>query len=163
MKKYLMVLFALNLLISCSDKQEENTARAPVETKQISLNQMPQIDYADKKFSFKADNLTQGCAEDSEIVCAINQTIKCTINPQFSDCDKALMPKFIFMQDESLDRPTEVSYQITKLKPLSGGMLEVYTNSDCNGTWFGLCKGTIIYVLSQQNNHWIVQDIYARQ
>lgn len=162
MKKYLMVLLALNLLVSCSDKQEDNAAQAPVETKQISLNQTPQIDYAGKTFSFKIDNLPQGCAEDSEIICAINQTIKCTINPQFSECDRELMPKFVFMQDESLDRPTEMSYQITKLKPLSGGMLEVYTNSDCNGTWFGLCKGTIIYVLSQQNNRWIVQDIYAR-
>lgn len=162
MKKYWLVLLVLNLLISCSDKKDTEETAAPIEAKKISLNQMPQIDYADKIFTFKQNNLPQDCSEGSEIVCAINLTVKCTINPQLSFCDKALMPEFIFMQDESLNRPTEMSYQITKLKPLSGGMLEVYTKSECNGTWFGLCRGTIIYVLGQRNNQWIVQDIYAR-
>ena len=71
------------------------------------------------------------------------------------------MPKFVFMEDESLQRPTSQSYKITKIKPLSDGSVEVYTQSTCNGNWFGLCNGNIIYVMSHQDNHWIVKEIYA--
>lgn len=162
MKKYWLVLLLITLLVSCSDKNDKEVATAPVKSKKISLIKTPSIDYADKKFSFSQEKIVSGCDEDSEIICAINRTIKCTIDPKFSECDKALMPKFIFMEDESLNRPTEMSYQITKLKPLSGGQMEVYTQSQCNGTWFGLCSGNIIYVMSQENNQWIVKDIYAR-
>ena len=65
------------------------------------------------------------------------------------------------MVDDSLDRPTEISYQVTKLKSLDGNLIEVHTQSQCNGNWFGLCKGNIIYVIDFKNNNWIVKDIYA--
>ena len=65
------------------------------------------------------------------------------------------------MEDESLQRPTQQSYKITKLKPLNDGTVEVYTQSTCNGVWFGLCNGNIIYVMKNVNNKWQVKDIYA--
>ena len=50
---------------------------------------------------------------------------------------------------------------ISKLKPLNDGTVEVYTQSTCNGVWFGLCNGNIIYVMKNVNNKWQVKDIYA--
>ena len=71
------------------------------------------------------------------------------------------MPSFVFMQDESLQRPTFQSYKITKLKPRSDGAIEVFTQSSCNGNWFGLCNGNIIYVIKNTNSIWQIIDIYA--
>lgn len=158
MKKYLALLTALCLVSACSEqKQEENAAEVQkVETPTIT-------DYAEKEFVFDADSLKTGCEEDSELVCTINMAVKCSINPKLADCNAQKLPKFIFMEDESLERPTQVSYKINKLKPLAGGMVEVYTASRCNASWFGLCEGNIIYVMSTTDGDWAVKDIYARQ
>ena len=41
-------------------------------------------------------------------------------------------------------------------------VVELYTDSTCNGSWFGLCQGTVIYVLTQPDDgSWYVKDIYA--
>lgn len=162
MKKYWLALLAFNLLISCSDQNEAEEPQTPVESKQISLNQAPIFDFADKTFSFSKDSLPEKCTDGSEVVCAVSQTVICTISPSEAQCNKSLMPSFIFMEDESLDRPTQMSYKIIELKPLASGQLEVHTDSTCNGNWFGLCKDRIIYVMAQQNGKWIVKDIYAR-
>lgn len=158
MKKYLAFLAALCLVSACSEqKQEENATEAQkIETPAIT-------DYAEKEFIFDAANLAAGCEEDSGLVCAVNMAVKCSINPKLADCDAKRLPKFIFMEDESLERPTLVSYKINKLKPLADGMVEVYTASRCNASWFGLCEGNIIYVMSTANGNWTVKDIYARQ
>ena len=71
--------------------------------------------------------------------------------------------KLTFMEDESLQRPSQASFQIVKLKPIDAHTVEVYTKSDCNGVWFGLCKGNIIYVLNNRSGNWTVKDIYALQ
>lgn len=164
MKKYLALFLAFNLLVSCSDKKsDENADAGTTEVKKVSLSKIPNIDYAEKTFKFSADTLTSGCEDDSEIICAINLALKCTINPRFAECDKAKMPKFIFMEDESLERPTAASYKITKMKPIAEGQIEIYTESTCNGSWFGLCNGNIIYVMAQKNGGWVVKDLYARQ
>lgn len=162
MKKYFVVFLALNLLAGCSDETQTEVVSEPVESKQISLNQMPIFDFADKVFAFQKGEKPDKIADENEIVQAVNLTVGCTVEPTLSICDKNLMPSFIFMEDDSLDRPTEMSYKITELKPLAGGNMEVYTDSECNGNWFGLCQGRIIYVMMQQNGHWIVKDIYAR-
>lgn len=165
MKKYSALLLILTLISACSDKNSDDSVAASenMAPKQISLNKMPNADYAEKTFEFNADTLTSGCEEDSEIVCAINLALKCTINPKAEECDKSKMPKFIFMEDESLERPTAASYKITKMKPIADGQVEIYTESTCNGSWFGLCNGKIIYVMAQKNGKWIVKDLYARQ
>lgn len=86
---------------------------------------------------------------------------KCTIDPGRADCDRSKMPDFVFMNDESLQRPTEMSFRVYKLKPLNDGSVEAYTESTCNGNWFGLCQGNVIYVLSPNGNDWKVKDVYA--
>ena len=156
MKKYLAFLAALCLVSACSEqKQEENATEAQkIETPAIT-------DYAEKEFIFDAANLAAGCEEDSGLVCAVNMAVKCSINPKLADCDAKRLPKFIFMEDESLQRPTSQSYKITKLKPLPDDMVEVYTQSTCNGNWFGLCNGNIIYVMKIKEGKWIVKDLYA--
>lgn len=152
--KKILFLFAAFLTISACSKADEQTAAAPQPDASVDNETV---------FSFDINTLTAGCDNSSQMICAINASIKCTINPDFAECaeQKAYMPNFIFMQDESLQRPTSQSYKITKIKPLSDGTVEVYTQSTCNGNWFGLCNGNIIYVMDNQNGRWAVKDLYA--
>lgn len=147
------LLILLAFLAACSKK--DNTAEKTAEA-QTSLDK-------DTVFSFEINNLQPGCDNPSELVCAVNATIKCIINPQFEECTetKDNMPSFVFMQDENLKRPTFQSYKIDKLTPRSDGAVEVYTQSSCNGNWFGLCNGNIIYVMKNIDSKWKVIDMYA--
>lgn len=153
MKKVLLCLFLVIFTISCErkDTTAEKTAEASA-----SLDK-------DTVFSFSVENIPSGCDNKSEIVCTINLAVKCTLNPQFSECKQAddKLPSFVFMQDETLQRPTFQFYKITKLKPRSDGAVEVYTQSSCNGNWFGLCNGNIIYVMKNYNSEWHIIDMYA--
>lgn len=153
MKKLLSLFLVCLIFCACSPKEE---------TSQNVSNSNIEID-KNTVFSFDINTLSPGCEHSSLMVCAINASIKCTINPNFEECTKlkAYMPNFIFMSDENLKRPTSQSYKITKIKPISDGSIEVYTQSTCNGNWFGLCNGNIIYVMDYQNNKWSVKDIYA--
>ena len=158
MKNIFTIILSLGLIISCSKKETEQNPiqEQPVVTSQTNIDK-------ETIFSFDINTLKLGCDSNSQIICTINNSIKCTINPFFEECqnNKAFMPNFIFMQDESLKRPTSQSYKVTKIKPLTDGSIEVYTQSTCNGNWFGLCNGNIIYVMYSQNNQWIIKDIYA--
>lgn len=167
MKKILSVLSFIALISACSDKNEE-ALTLPLEE---ALEQgevvvvPPQIDIAfeGKIYEYDIASLAKECDKDNEITCAIDLTVKCTINSKLSQCDENKLPKFIFMEDESLERPTKFSFEIVKIKPISPDMIEVYTKSTCNGGWFGLCNGNIIYVLSNKSGSWNVKDIYAMQ
>lgn len=158
MKNWLYLFSVLLLLNGCSDRKDEQ-----------QQNQTPPApaaktaDYENKTFVFNASNLETGCTDNSKMICALNLAVKCTLNPKFSECDKSRMPRFIFMEDDSLDRPSELSYKIQKIRPLPDGSIEVITDSNCNGNWFGLCKGTIIYVMTQNGSDWKVKDLYALQ
>ena len=159
MKSFIFLFLAGFVLSSCSDQNAPQKATGQqTETPAPTAN-------IDKEtiFAFELNTLKPGCDSQSGIVCAINDAVKCTINPHFSDCaaNKDYMPSFIFMEDESLKRPTKQSYQISKLKPLPDGTIEVYTQSHCNGNWFGLCNGNIIFVMENKNGRWGVKDLYA--
>ena len=153
MKKHLFFFLFLLLISSCGKK--DTTAEKTAEAGN-SLD-------TDTIFSFTVDKLPSSCDNSSEIVCTINLAVKCLLNPQFSECSKAkgLLPSFLFMEDETLQRPTFQSYKITKLKPRSDGAVEVYTQSSCNGNWFGLCNGNIIYVMKNYDSTWHIVDMYA--
>ncbi len=154
MKKFLFLFIIGLVFCACSPQEESSNSPSSSPTAEIDKNTV---------FSFDINTLSSGCEHSSLMICAINASIKCTINPNFEECakQKAYMPNFIFMEDESLKRPTSQSYKITKIKPISDGSIEVYTQSTCNGNWFGLCNGNIIYVMDYQNNKWHVKDIYA--
>ena len=141
------------MLTACSQK---DTTKEKTQEAENSLDK-------DTVFSFEVSNLKPECETDSEIICAVNRTIKCILNPSFEDCEKNKenMPSFVFMEDESLQRPTFQSYKITKLSPREDGAVEIYTQSSCNGNWFGLCNGNIIYVMKNIDGVWRVIDMYA--
>ena len=152
MKKFAYMLAVLCLLSACSEKSEEQDNE---------LNQAETPKYEETVFAYKMGELNDNCSAQSPMVCAIDLAVKCTIDPKRADCAKKQMPGFIFMEDESLQRPTEMTFRIYKLKPLNDGTVEVYTDSTCNGNWFGLCQGNIIYVMKPMGENWMVHNIYA--
>lgn len=64
--------------------------------------------------------------------------------------------------EESLQRPSEMSFRVTKIKPVSADMIEVYTESSLQRRLVRARKGNIIYVLSNKSGKWVVKDVYAR-
>lgn len=170
MRKLWLALSAVLLISACSEKKEEQTQAASVPLEQAlepgeKIVARPQFDikFEDQIYAYDSANLPRTCEKGSEIVCAIDLQVKCTINPKLSECDPKKLPKFTFMEDDSLQRPTTVSFQIIKIKPIDPYTIEVYTQSNCNGVWFGLCKGNIVYVLNNKTGSWIVKDLYALQ
>ncbi len=153
MKKNIFILLSFLFIIACS--QKDTTAE---KTKEANSN-------LDKNtvFSFDINNIKTGCEYDSELVCTINNAVKCILNPNFADCEKIKdrLPSFVFMEDESLQRPTFQSYKITKITPREDGAVEIYTQSSCNGNWFGLCNGNIVYVMKNIDSKWYIKDMYA--
>lgn len=129
----------------------------------VTPEENPTTAFEDQFFSYQKDNLSPACPADSAIFCAVDQAVKCTLNPDFEGCRATKLPKFIFMEDESLGRPTEISFKIVKLKPISADLVEIHTQSTCNGNWFGLCQGYVIYVLvpTTKEGEWRVKDVYA--
>lgn len=127
-------------------------------TRETSESGAPSVE---ETFSYQVENLSASCPSDSAMICAVDKAVKCTLNPDFDNCRTSRLPKFIFMEDESLDRPTEMTFRVLKLKPLSTDLVEIHTQSTCNGNWFGLCQGYVIYVLVPQEEGWRVKDIYA--
>lgn len=171
MKNFLYLLSTLLLIAACSDNQTQNQ-NAPSnvalegaleEGEEIVARPQFDVKYEDIVYHYDSQNLPQGCDKGSDMVCAIDLQVKCTINPKLQECDAKKLPRFTFMEDESLQRPTQSSFQIVKLKPIDATTVEVYTKSDCNGVWFGLCKGNIVYVLSNAKGSWVVKDLYALQ
>ena len=159
MNKFILFLLAGVLGVSsCSDESDKAIEESDPAAAEA-------IDFDKEVFTFDAASLIEGCSAGSEMVCAINLFVKCSIDPQRPEClkNKDRLPSFVFMSDESLERPTHVSYRISRLKPLPGSNVEVYTQSRCNGKWFGLCNGHIIYVMSPAGSDWNVQDVYALQ
>lgn len=171
MKKLWMVLVLLTFVAACSDKKDEqaqNPENVPLEKaleegEQIVVRPDFDIKFEEVTYSYKLGKTQKGCDKGSDIVCAIDLYMKCTLNFKDSECVKNKLPKFVFMDDESLQRPTEMSFKIIKIKPIDTNMIEVYTESTCNGMWFGLCEGNIIYVLSNKSGSWVVKDVYAME
>ncbi len=105
--------------------------------------------------------LREECQNTSEIICAVETMIKCSIKPDLSNCSKDVVPEFVFMEDDNLGRPSQISYQITNMKVLDKNTLEVQTKSSCDGTWFGLCQGLVVYVIDNSKGYFRVSDVYA--
>lgn len=163
MPKFLAIFLLSSLIAACSPQDDSQKKSNSSDSATLSTTATPDAAPGDETFSFSAASLTPGCDSESKMVCAINLMLKCTINPNFAECasNKKSMPKFIFMVDDSLDRPTEITYQVSKIKPRSDGTVEVHTQSTCNGNWFGECNGNIIYVMEPQNDNWIVNNLYS--
>lgn len=116
---------------------------------------------SDSVHSYNVSDVKIGCEATDKIFCAIEKTVKCTLAPELDGCKEGV-PSFVIGKTDANVRPTEISFEITKIKPISGSDdISVYTKSDCNASWFGLCKGTVIYSLANKDGNWIVNNIYA--
>lgn len=151
-KVFLSLLLMIGFIAACSDKAEQS---------ETAQQQEVSSGYENMIFSYKQGEIKTGCSTTDALICAVELVAKCTINPKYEECKKDMLPAFIFMEDASLQRPTEMSFKVYKLKPLSGGNIEAYTESSCNGGWFGLCQGNVIYVLTPQADGWKINDIYS--
>ena len=110
----------------------------------------------------KKGEIDATCNNESEIICAVETTVKCSVDPTLSICSKNIVPDYTFMEDdEFLGRPTEVLYRITGIKTIDADTIEVRTKSECNGSWFGLCQGNVIYVVDNVKGFFRVKDVYA--
>lgn len=167
MKKLISILCSIFMIIACGEdlptSQQQNTQTSDTS----SAEHFPDVTIDNTTFSYQKDNLPKNCTNNSEIVCAIENVIKCALNPIASYCDKSSMPDFIFYDDamfaddNGLGRPTQQTFRIIKLKPLNASTVEVFTQGTCDKNWFGNCQGNIIYVMSRQNGKWQVKELYA--
>lgn len=158
-KKFIVVL-ALLLLVCFSFSLTDKTPET--ENKTNTAANEPKAKLPETIFAFAKDSLNTECSQKDEQFCAVENAVKCTLAPTLEMCSGLNLPKFIFMQDSGLDRPTEISYKFTNKRVLSNNTVELYTDSTCNGSWFGLCQGTVIYVLTHPDDgSWYVKDIYA--
>ena len=163
MKKKIIAILCLVVAIIavctyCFVKKGDDTQTVKVEEQTV---QAPKAAIEDIVFEYKKDSLSSDCNQESKMLCAVEFATKCTIDPDFTGCKESKLPKFIFMNDESLKRPTEISFKVHKIKPISADLVEIHTNSVCNGNWFGLCQGRVIYVVVPDGESWRVKDIYA--
>ena len=117
----------------------------------------------DAVYGFNQQNMTTECSDGlTDMLCAVESAVKCTIKPDLENCTKLDLPQFIFMTDPTVERPTEINYKFVNKEVQPNGSTAIYTESSCNGGWFGLCQGTVIYVVSQsKSGAWQVRDIYA--
>ncbi len=138
-------------------KNNHNTQK----TTTVVVSATASAPFEDKIYTYNATDLPQKCMLNSEMACAVEFAVKCTLDPNYTSCRQSKLPKFIFMDDESLQRPTQMSFKINKIKPITADMVEIHTDSSCNDNWFGLCQGNIIYVLVPNGDSWRVKDIYA--
>ena len=159
--KKIGIVFALILLFGfCGYLLHKTPKEAVVNENEEIVAQEPKL--PETLYSFKKEELTSECTSENSQLCAIETAVKCTINPEMDGCKEAKIPQFIFIKDSGIDRPTEISYKLTDKKLLNNQNVEFYTDSTCNGTWFGLCHGRVIYVLAAEGNgSWSVKDIYA--
>ena len=160
-KKLVALLFFIVIVVSGTYYILNRTKPTASLTVVDKIVETPKVAVEDMVFEYKKDTLADDCDQDSKMLCAVDFATKCTINPSFKGCKESRLPKFIFMNDESLKRPTEISFKVHKIKPLSADLVEIHTDSTCNGNWFGLCQGRVIYVVVPDGESWRVKDIYA--
>lgn len=159
-KKILLSLVFVIAILSGLYSYRNHFYQQP-ETVQEPTAAPSQPSFEDKDFAYNVQNLPEKCQLNSAMGCAVEFAVKCTLNPNYTGCRQSKLPKFIFMDDETLQRPTEMTFKINKIKPIAPDLIEIYTQSTCNGNWFGLCQGRIIYVLVPEASGWRVKDIYA--
>lgn len=167
MLRKIIVVIAMLALISFSailykkSAQQTGMVEPNMQTEEQVVEAVEQEALPETIFTFNIENLSDDCSQENNLLCSVENAVKCTINPDLKFCAALKLPEFIFMKDPSVDRPSEISYKIVNKKVLPNNTTEIYTESACNGNWFGLCQGTVIYVLSPDNDNWQIKDIYA--
>lgn len=155
----ILALFGWSLTLINKNEPEKIVAQTDEQQPTAQVEEV----LPDTVYSFNAQSVTTECSEGlSEMLCAVESAVKCTLKPDLENCAKLDLPQFIFMTDPTVERPTEMNYKFINKEIQPSGTVDIYTESSCNGGWFGLCQGTVIYVLGQnKNSKWFVKDIYA--
>ena len=163
MLKKIVVIASMLIIVGFSFMLLQKSQPVSTTSEENPLPEKVEEVLPDTIYSLKESELDNKCSEENEQLCAVEYAIKCTIKPDMDVCKKIELPSFIFMNDPSIDRPTEINYRFIEKKVLLNNTTEIYTESTCNGAWFGLCQGTVIYVLTPSKNEfkWQVKDIYA--
>lgn len=157
----MIVLVSFSAILYKKSAQQTNMIETDQQTEEQVTEAVEQEVLPENIFTFNIENLSDVCSQENAQLCSVENAVKCTINPDLKFCATLKLPEFIFMKDPSVDRPSEISYKIVNKKVLPNNTTEIYTESACNGGWFGLCQGTVIYVLSPDNDNWQIKDIYA--
>lgn len=163
MKKIIFTLCLALSLAACGKSDTQDSPQTPTVTPAIDTT----LKFDDKEYTYQKDNMPTKCLSESEIICAIENVVKCALNPKAPYCDAQSMPDFIFYDDamfaddDGLGRPTKQSFRPIKMKPLDGSTIEVFTIGTCDKNWFGNCAGNIIYILDNSSGHWRVKELYA--
>ena len=165
-KRIFLVCFFILVFVLCAGVVYYMQNPVKVESKNPDImvkNEVQNSVDAESMHTYNLENLEAGCSVSDKVFCAVERTVKCTISPTLDDCDKDLVPGFVLGQTEDTERPTEISFKFSKIKPVfDSSDISVYTQSDCNAMWFGLCKGTVVYSLSPKDNgEWAVTNIFA--
>ena len=156
----IVVLFLLVFSSACFFIYKLRGNRVPVLEDVSVVRAVKKI--SDSVHSYSASDVKSGCEAEDKIFCAIEKTVKCTLAPELDGCVAEVVPSFVIGKVEAEVRPTAISFEITKIKPIAGtNDISVYTKSNCNASWFGLCKGNVIYSLSNKDGEWVVNNIYA--
>ena len=167
MKSLFLSICCLGLLCSCGEKQEASQSQITDTQVQNNIQISIPEELKEITFSFSKDNLPSKCQSNNELVCAIEETVKCALSPTQKYCDSQSMPEFIFYDDAMFaddgvtGRPTKQSFKIIKSKPIDETTAEIFTIGECDKNWFGSCDGNIIYVMSNKTGKWKVKEIYA--
>ncbi|MBQ9271575.1 MAG: hypothetical protein IJ218_04865 [Alphaproteobacteria bacterium] len=165
LKKIVVIVLMLGLFgwsLTLINKTTSEPAVIQTDAEQQPQAQAEEI-LPETVFSFNNQNVTAECSEGlSDMFCAVENAVKCTLKPDLANCAGLNLPQFIFMTDPTAERPTEMNYKFINKEIQPNGTTHIYTESSCNGGWFGLCQGTVIYVVGQsKSGKWSVKDIYA--
>ena len=161
---FIVVFFAaISLVFYMQDKAsgQKETVALQKEVKDEIV-----VTHAEDMHTYSAENIEEGCVEDDQIFCAVERTVKCTLSPEMKDCQEDVIPAFVLGKTEDADRPTEMAFRFVKIKPIpESDNIFVYTESDCNAMWFGLCKGTVVYSLEPngKTGEWRVTSVFAQE
>ena len=171
MKKFWLTLGLCLMISACGDntkqEQQKETSDAQMTQQQEQEPSIPAVKQDGSIYQYQKASLPETCDKQDEILCAIENVIKCALNPKGSYCDQKTMPDFIFYDDSmfaddnGLGRPTEQSFEVIKTKTVDDNTIEVFTKGTCDKNWFGNCAGNIIYILNNKSGKWIVKELYA--
>lgn len=166
--KKLFLFACLCLILTACKEQKNNIEKAdiqPATEEQLNISLPDNIEQ--ETFSFEKDSLPPACQSKNEIICAIENVVKCALDPHAPYCDKKTMPDFLFFDDAMFaegdveGRPTKQSFNIIKAKILDQNTIEILTKGECDKNWFGACRGNVIYVMNNKTGKWQVDEVYA--
>ncbi len=169
MKKIWLILGLCLVISACGDNKEQQKDTSTQQTAQQQENtpSIPAVKQDGSIYQYYKTNLPETCNLQDEVLCAIENVIKCALDPKKAYCDQKNMPDFIFYDDSmfaddnGLGRPTEQSFEVIKTKTVDNNTIEVFTKGTCDKNWFGNCAGNIIYILNNKSGKWVVKELYA--